>query len=350
MSVSGDSRLTTSQTGPHETYDLSDESTDEDDVPVALNRLVGPGTLSSKLSRESLYYKGSTCTSDKLMMYRRKRVEDESFLQDHQVNNILALNFIFHDEFLQDLRAIENSRWEYTLQQSDLNLIMYIAVMCATQEWAEALKQLFKVAHEHDASLSPIIMTAQNLMATTALWADKLLIRDNEDSFTERAAPRLEYRWTPSSLGSQPGRPGTQGQKKYEAALLNVDYPRRNPTNLKASATDIEGCSSRQGRRAKFVERNLFAVCRLCRFQLAELGNDEPSRLSGRQPSVIHLVVGWRGKVICHGGLARPKVAVAKCSKRIRRSFGNDAALSGEETPSPSLSQDTSNIDDTSIW
>ncbi|KAG0257372.1 hypothetical protein DFQ27_005177 [Actinomortierella ambigua] len=245
---------------------------------------------------------------------------------------------------------------------------MDIAVMCATQERAEALKQLFKVAHEHDASLSPIIMTAQNLMATTALWADKLLIRDNEDSFTERfckpfvntsfgkfvylpaAAPRLEYGWTPSSLGSQPGRPGTQGQKKYEAALRNVDYPRRNPTNLKASATDIEGCSSRQGRRAKFVERNLFAVCRLCRFQLAELGNDEPSRLSGRQPSVIHLVVGWRGRVIFHGGLARPKVAVVKCSKRIRGSFGNDAALSGEETPSPSLSQVTGNIDDTSIW
>ncbi|KAG0257371.1 hypothetical protein DFQ27_005176 [Actinomortierella ambigua] len=88
----------------------SHESTDEDDVPVALNRLVGPGTLSSKLSRESPYYKGSICISDKLMMYRRKQAKDESFLQDHQVNNILALNFISHDEFLQDLRATEKSR------------------------------------------------------------------------------------------------------------------------------------------------------------------------------------------------------------------------------------------------
>ncbi|KAK3841481.1 MAG: hypothetical protein J3R72DRAFT_152700 [Linnemannia gamsii] len=58
--------------------------------------------------------------------------------------------------------------------------------MCSMQERAEALKQLHRVAFEGDAFMSPIVLTAQNLMATTALWADTLLVRDNEDSFTER--------------------------------------------------------------------------------------------------------------------------------------------------------------------
>ncbi|KAG0229639.1 hypothetical protein BGW41_002908 [Actinomortierella wolfii] len=178
---------TSSSTDPtFNTDDLSDGSTHEDDVPVAISRLVGPGTRSSKLSRKSLYYKGNVCISERLMAYRRKQVEDESFLQDHQVDNILALNFIFHDDHLQDLRAAEKKRWEYTLKQDDLTLIMDIAMMCTMQERAEALKQLYRIAHERDAILSPIILTAQNLMATTALWADKPLVRDNEDSFTER--------------------------------------------------------------------------------------------------------------------------------------------------------------------
>ncbi|KAG9063600.1 hypothetical protein KI688_004485 [Linnemannia hyalina] len=34
--------------------------------------------------------------------------------------------------------------------------------------------------------MSPIVLTAQNLMVTTALWADALLVCDHEDSFTER--------------------------------------------------------------------------------------------------------------------------------------------------------------------
>ncbi|KAF9969402.1 hypothetical protein BGZ73_008245 [Actinomortierella ambigua] len=178
---------TSSSTDPtFNTDDLTDGSTDEDDVPVALSRLVGPGTLSSKLSRKSLYYKGNVCVSEKLMTYRRKQVEDESFLQDHQVNNILALNFIFHDNFLHDLRAAEKGRWECTLEQADMTLIMDIAIMCSIQERAEALKRLHKVAHERDVIMSPIVLSAQNLMATTALWADKLLVRDNEDSFIER--------------------------------------------------------------------------------------------------------------------------------------------------------------------
>ncbi|KAG0227271.1 hypothetical protein BGW42_003073 [Actinomortierella wolfii] len=168
------------------TDDLSDGITDEDDVPVAISRLVGPGTRSSKLSRKSLYYKGNVCISERLMSYRRKQVEDESFLQGHQVNNILALNFIFHDDYLQDLRAAEKSRWEYTLKQADLKLVMDIAMTCSTQERAEALKQLYRIAHECNAFMSPIILTAQNLMATNALWANKPLVRDNEDSFTER--------------------------------------------------------------------------------------------------------------------------------------------------------------------
>ncbi|KAG0224626.1 hypothetical protein BGW41_005034 [Actinomortierella wolfii] len=126
------------------TDDLSDGITDEVDVPVAISRLAGPGTRSSKLSRKSLYYKGNVCISERLMTYRRKQVENESFLQDHQVNNILALNFIFYDDYLQDLRAAEKSRWEYTLKQADLKLVMDIAMICSTQERAEALKQLYR--------------------------------------------------------------------------------------------------------------------------------------------------------------------------------------------------------------
>ncbi|KAF9413902.1 hypothetical protein BGZ76_004965, partial [Entomortierella beljakovae] len=65
-----------------------------------INRLVGPGVTSSKLSGKSLHLVGNENVSARLMLARRSNVIRQSQLES--TSDILSLNFIFTEEFLDE--------------------------------------------------------------------------------------------------------------------------------------------------------------------------------------------------------------------------------------------------------
>ncbi|KAF9898236.1 hypothetical protein BX616_004310 [Lobosporangium transversale] len=166
--------------------DCFSDGTLEDSPPVGICRLVGPGTRTSELSGDSLYYKDGMCVSTMLMSYRRRQVEDESFLQDFQIKEILSLNFVFFDPLIHNLQDEQLAQWRRALGDSDKAFIVGLAEACCQQGREEALRTLYSLGVKLDLITSPLFLAAQSLMSTSVLWADTVLVRDNEDSFIER--------------------------------------------------------------------------------------------------------------------------------------------------------------------
>ncbi|KAG0003175.1 hypothetical protein BGZ65_001941 [Modicella reniformis] len=154
--------------------------------PVGICRLVGPGTRTSVLTGDSLHHKDDTCVSTALMSYRRRQVEDESFLQDYQIKEILSLNFVFFDPLIRDLQEEQLAQWRRSLGDDDKAFMVDLTEACCQQEPEVALRTLYSLGAKHDFITSPLFLAAQSLMSTSALWADTVLVQDNEDSFIER--------------------------------------------------------------------------------------------------------------------------------------------------------------------
>ncbi|KAF9163380.1 hypothetical protein DFQ26_002669 [Actinomortierella ambigua] len=148
--------------------------------------MVGPGTLSIHLTGANDYWVNNTNVSEQLMAWRREQVEDESFLTDHDVREILSLNFIFDHHLVKRLQEQERALWSHKLSEKDHAFILQVSLVCMDQEQEMAEQTVYSLAMQSDLMSSSVFRAARNLMATNALWADMVLTQDNEDSIIER--------------------------------------------------------------------------------------------------------------------------------------------------------------------
>ncbi|KAG0269370.1 hypothetical protein DFQ27_003698 [Actinomortierella ambigua] len=99
----------------------------EEPFTIGIDRLVGPGTLSSALSGSHDSIKDGKNISEELMAWRRNQIEDQSFLQDYVVKEILSLNFIFNHMLVKDLQTEQCARWRRDTTDTDESFIMQVA-------------------------------------------------------------------------------------------------------------------------------------------------------------------------------------------------------------------------------
>ncbi|GJJ74882.1 hypothetical protein EMPS_07240 [Entomortierella parvispora] len=158
----------------------------EEPVPIRIDRMVGPGTLSNHLSGESNYWEESVNVSKMLMEWRHEQVDDQSFLTDHDIPEILSLSFIFNHPLVNPLQERERALWLTGCSEKENKFITDVALVCMEQERDQAEQALFSLAMKESLMTSLVFRAARSLMETNALWAEMVLIHDNEDSIIDR--------------------------------------------------------------------------------------------------------------------------------------------------------------------
>ncbi|KAH7043692.1 hypothetical protein BKA57DRAFT_440833 [Linnemannia elongata] len=166
--------------------DTLSQGTMEEPIPVRIDRMVGPGTLSVHLTGENDYWVGNKNISQQLNKWRREQVDDQSFLTDHDVQEILSLNFIFNHPLVKSLQEQERALWSHRLSEKEHSFVVQVSLACMDQEQEIAEQTVYSLAMKDDLMSSSVFRAARNLMATNALWADMVLVQDNEDSIIER--------------------------------------------------------------------------------------------------------------------------------------------------------------------
>jgi len=158
----------------------------EEPVPVGIDRMVGPGTLSNHLTGENDYWVGDKNISEQLMTWRREQVDDQSFLTDRDVQEILSLNFIFDHPLVKPLQEQERAFWSHRLSKKEHAFVVQVSLACMDQEQEMAEQTVYALAMKDGVMSSSVFRAARNLMATNALWADMVLVQGSEDSIIER--------------------------------------------------------------------------------------------------------------------------------------------------------------------
>ncbi|KAF9994549.1 hypothetical protein BGZ65_009817, partial [Modicella reniformis] len=77
------------------------EGVEQEQTITTTNRLVGPGERESKTTTNYLCVVDEVDVTETLMMARQKVVERQSLLKEHDVSDLLCLNFIFDESFLR---------------------------------------------------------------------------------------------------------------------------------------------------------------------------------------------------------------------------------------------------------
>ncbi|KAF9972581.1 hypothetical protein BGZ73_004282 [Actinomortierella ambigua] len=106
--------------------DTLSQGTIEELVPVDIDRMVGPGTLSIHLTGDNDYWLDDKNISEQLVTWRREQVDNESFLTDHDAQEILSLNFIFDHHLVKRLQEQERALWSYQLSENDHAFILQV--------------------------------------------------------------------------------------------------------------------------------------------------------------------------------------------------------------------------------
>ncbi|KAF9164052.1 hypothetical protein DFQ26_001884 [Actinomortierella ambigua] len=120
--------------------------------PIGIDRLVGPGTLSSALSGSHDYIKDGKNISEELMAWRRNQIEDQLFLQDYVVKEILSLNFIFNHMLVKDLQTEQCARWRRDTTDADESFIMQVAKASIHKDRSAADMEMCSLAQRYELS------------------------------------------------------------------------------------------------------------------------------------------------------------------------------------------------------
>ncbi|KAG0225506.1 hypothetical protein BGX31_007613 [Mortierella sp. GBA43] len=157
------------------------------EVPMRMDRLVGPGTRSSALHTQNRLIVTrddgeAQDVSAELMSWRELNVLDNSELQWTEVNDILSLNFIFIHPLVKDLH--DRLRKD-VLVEVDLETKTFIV------DLTEIAPESFETAQPRIRSLattfrSPLSEMALSLCSTRVLWDDTSPTDSNEDTFIDR--------------------------------------------------------------------------------------------------------------------------------------------------------------------
>lgn len=166
--------------------DTLSQGTMEEPVPVGIDRMVGPGTLSNHLTGDNDYWVDDKNISEQLNTWRCEQVDDQSFLTDHDVREILSLNFIFDHPLVKRLQEQERALWSHRLSEKEHAFVVQVSLACMDQEQEMAEQTVYSLAMKDGLMSSSVFRAARNMMATNALWADMVLVQDNEDSIIER--------------------------------------------------------------------------------------------------------------------------------------------------------------------
>ncbi|GJJ74104.1 hypothetical protein EMPS_06462 [Entomortierella parvispora] len=173
---------------PSFTTELASNGTiEEEPEPVRLDRLVGPGTLSCTRTGEADYINDEGCNvSSVLMRYRREQIEDSSFLENSDVENILSLNFIFFGDCLHPLREQYRKMLKTDLAATEVALIIEWSQAAVHVEPDDAKATLCEIFARGAALKSPVFTCLDEMCGTGALWSSVILNTDNEDSHIAR--------------------------------------------------------------------------------------------------------------------------------------------------------------------
>jgi len=166
---------------------LSNGTIEEEPEPVRLDRLVGPGTLSCTRTGEADYINDEGRNISRVLMrYRREQIEDSSFLENDDVENLLSLNFIFFEECLRPLREQHRKKLKTELAATQVALIIEWSQAAVHVEPDEAKATLCEVFARGAALKSPVFSCLDEMCGTGALWSSVVLNTDNEDSHIAR--------------------------------------------------------------------------------------------------------------------------------------------------------------------
>ncbi|KAF9333407.1 hypothetical protein BG006_003678 [Podila minutissima] len=150
--------------------------------PMRWDRLVGPGSLSCTRTGEADYINDEGRNiSGVLMRYRPEQIEDSSFLENGDVEELLSLNFIFFKECLRPLCEQQREQWKTEQAASQAALIAAIHV-----KPDDAKATLCEVFARGGALKSLVFSCLDKTCGTGALCSSAVLNTDNEDSHIAR--------------------------------------------------------------------------------------------------------------------------------------------------------------------
>ncbi|KAG0230141.1 hypothetical protein BGW42_001128 [Actinomortierella wolfii] len=150
----------------------------------------GPGEPSSKLHGDHLYINGVD-VSTRLMAARSTNMSHQSVL--HETHDLLSLNFIFTKAFIEHCFQDANENEIITqllktdvpeVPQKDIDLVVKLALAAASKEYLD-FKAMLRGSSLDLSSLAGDIVIEYT--ATNALWQDRTLLAQNEDTYIKRS-------------------------------------------------------------------------------------------------------------------------------------------------------------------